>query len=328
MNISLPRLAPMLAKPCPTLPPQTDDYALEVKWDGIRVLVYVTAGTAKIISRNGFDITFRYPELEMLAKVTGKDALILDGEIIAFNEAGTPSFSLLQQRMSLEKPDMIQIALEQIPITLILFDLLQVGNNSLIREPYIIRRQLLEKYRLSGQSWITPPYQTGKAEAFLSASQKIGLVGIILKRLNSPYMPGKRSDSWLKVKNFHRQEFVIGGWTPGTGRRSGTIGALLLGYYQQEQLSESEHELRYAGACGTGFNEKNLSYLTELFMPLAISYCPFATNPHKRDAKFIKPLIVAEFSFTEWTQAQTLRHPSFLGLRSDKQASEVIKELP
>ena len=326
MNFFLPSYAPMLAKPCARLPSQTDDFAVEVKWDGIRAIVYIEAGIARIISRNGCDITFRYPELQLLAQAVGRHALILDGEIVAFNEAGTPSFSLLQQRMNLEKPVMIQRALSHVPISFIVFDLLQVDKNSLIDESYLVRRQILDDYHLCGKYWITPPYRTGNVEDFLSASQELGLEGIILKRSNSPYMPGKRSDSWLKVKNYHRQEFIIGGWTPGKGKRSGTIGALLLGYYSQEHSGKSEPKLLYAGSCGTGFTEKTLSQLKELFMPLAISYCPFATDPLKSGANFIKPVVVAEVSFTEWTQAQTLRHPSFLGLRSDKLASAVTKE--
>lgn len=326
MNFFLPSYAPMLAKPCARLPSQTDDFAVEVKWDGIRAILYIEAGIARIISRNGCNITLRYPELQMLAQEVGRHSLILDGEIIAFNKAGTPSFSLLQQRMNLEKPAMIQMALSHVPISFIAFDLLQVDKNSLIDESYLVRRQILDNYHLSGRYWITPPYRTGNAEDFLSASQELGLEGIILKRINSPYMPGKRSDSWLKVKNYHRQEFVIGGWTPGKGKRSGTIGALLLGYYSREHSGESEPKLLYAGSCGTGFTEKNLSQLKELFMPLATSYCPFSIDPQKRDATFITPLIVAEFSFTEWTGADILRHPSFLGLRSDKLASEVTKE--
>lgn len=328
MNRSLPRYLPMLAKPCRGLPSQTDGYAAEVKWDGIRAMVYSKGGAVQIMSRNGFDMTFRYPELARLAQEAGQDALILDGEIVAFSEAGAPSFSLLQRRMSLEKPALIEAAQASVPITFVIFDLLQLGNKSLIRLPYEVRRQVLEEQQLSGPAWITPSYQTGQVRAFLSASQELGLEGIILKRIDSPYLPGKRSDAWLKVKNMHRQEFVIGGWTPGQGKRSGTIGALLLGYYQPAERGESEPKLVYAGSCGTGFSEKTLTELQRLFLPLTITYCPFRADPHKQGATFVQPIMVGEFSFTEWTPSHTLRHPSFLGLREDKEAVEVIKELP
>ena len=321
MKISLPHYAPMLAKPCAALPSETGDFAAEVKWDGIRAMAYVNQGTVQIVSRSGLDITFRYPELELLAQQAGKRALILDGEIIAFSEEGTPSFSQLQKRMNLEKAALVQTAMSAIPITFIIFDILQLDTASLIHEPYVVRRQALDSCALSGPSWSAPPYQTGNGAALLAAGKQLGLEGIVLKKLDSPYLPGKRSDWWLKVKNFHRQEFVIGGWTAGEGKRSGTIGALLLGYYEGKKL-------RYAGSCGTGFSEKTLTRLKELCRPLTVSCCPFDTDPQKRGTTFIKPLLVAEISFTEWTPAGTLRHPSFLGLRQDKQAAEVVKELP
>lgn len=331
MYISLPRYAPMLAKASANLPLQSDDYALEVKWDGIRALIYIANNTVQIISRNGFDITFRYPELQALSKAVGKHSVILDGEIIAFDESNSPSFSLLQRRMNLEKPALIQTLTESIPVTYVIFDLLQAGKTVLIDKPYTFRRKKLEQLSLSGQAWSTPEYQTGNAASFLEASCKLGLEGIVLKRLSSMYLPGKRSDNWLKVKNFKRQEFIIAGWTPGEGKRSGSIGALLLGYYLPDTstaASQGERILMYAGSCGTGFDAKTLTDLNERLVPLVISECPFAANPQKNGAIYVKPELVGEFSFAEWTPAQTLRHPSFLGLRTDKAAGQVIRELP
>ena len=328
MCAPLPRHKPMLAKSSPKLPQNPAGYALEVKWDGIRALVYIENGALLIASRNGFDISFRYPEIQGLTQVTGKHQLILDGEIVAFDSSGLPSFSLLQQRMNLERPTLILQSMGVTPVTYIIFDLLHKDGQDLTKEPYCLRREELEKLALSGFAWTTPPYQVEHAAEFFAASSKLGLEGIILKRLNSPYLPGKRSDNWLKVKNFHRQEFIIGGWTAGEGSRLGTIGALLLGYYPKLPTDKSEStKLLYAGSCGTGFNGKTLALLKARLEPLAIGSNPFSFDPKKDDAHYVKPVLVAEIAFAEWTPAQTLRHPSFLGLRSDKQASQVVKEI-
>ncbi|MDF2502395.1 MAG: ligD 1 [Anaerosporomusa subterranea] len=326
----LPRYTPMLAKSSSKLPKKIDEYAFEVKWDGIRALSYITNGNIQIVSRNGFDITFRYPEIHALGQKLKKQSVILDGELTAFDEAGQPSFALLQHRMNLEKSALIKKTADVIPVTYIIFDLLQLNDQSLINHSYQSRRFELDTLELAGRAWSTPSYHTERAADFLEASRKLGLEGIILKRLNSLYLPGKRSDDWLKVKNFHRQEFIIGGWTPGEGNRTGTIGALLLGYHdvipEAASARATPQKLLYAGSCGTGFTTKTLKQLQELLQPLSIPKHPFASDPKKAGASFVQPLVVAEISFAEWTPAHTLRHPSFLGLRTDKDASYVIRE--
>jgi bifunctional non-homologous end joining protein LigD len=330
MTELLPRYTPMLAKPCAKLPIKTDDYGIEVKWDGIRAISYIENGNIQIVSRNGFDITFRYPEIHPLGQELRKKRVILDGELTAFDESGHPSFSLLQHRMNLENSALIQKTALVIPVTYIIFDLLHLNSQPLINHSYESRRCELAKLDLTAQSWLTPAYHTDCAVDFLEASRKLGLEGIILKRLNSQYSPGKRGGDWLKVKNFHRQEFIIGGWTPGEGARAGTIGALLLGYYDVMPNIAADRavpqKLLYAGSCGTGFTAKTLKQLQELLQPLSIPMNPFSSNPQKAGANFVQPKVVAEVSFAEWTPAQTLRHPSFLGLRADKEASYVIRE--
>lgn len=329
VNDPLPLIAPMLATASPRLPSNTNEFALEVKWDGIRAIMYVERNKAKIISRNGFDISFRYPELQALAESLGEQRIILDGEITAFAD-GSPSFSRLQKRMNLDRPELINEAVRDVPITYVIFDVLQVGDRSLLIETYESRRRVLNDLKLTGDAWIVPPYQTNNAEEFLAASRKLGLEGIILKRLHSTYLPGKRSGDWLKVKNFLRQEFVIGGWTSGEGTRRGKIGALLLGYYDvtpdEATKRGIEQSLIYAGSCGTGFTAKTLADLAEQLLPITTDTNPFSTNPRKSGTNYTAPKLVGEFTFTEWTPALTLRHPSFKGLRFDKDARQVVRE--
>jgi bifunctional non-homologous end joining protein LigD len=331
MKTKLPRLEPMMAKSTPQLPIDTSGYACEVKWDGIRALAYIESSKLQLLSRNGFDITFRYPELHALSQAIGPRSIILDGEIVAFQEDGRPSFALLQRRMNLEKSALIEQIARTIPVTYVIFDVLHLDEQSLIEYSYEKRRHILSELKLSDQAWTIPAYQTEKIAEFLEASRKLELEGILIKRLNSPYLAGKRSDAWLKVKNFLRQEFIIAGWTAGAGNRAGTIGALLLGYYDvtPEIASRAavQQRLLYAGSCGTGFTGDMLKKLKELLQPLVIANNPFTVDPQKSGAFFTQPILIGEFSFAEWTAGRTLRHPSFQGLRRDKDPRYVIREI-
>jgi bifunctional non-homologous end joining protein LigD len=164
----------------------------------------------------------------------------------------------------------------------------------------------------------------------LTASRAVGLEGIIAKRLDSPYQPGQRTGAWLKIKNQRRQELIIAGWVPGQGRRQGSIGALLVGYYnlspeEAHRLGVTQH-LTYAGKVGTGFSDRTLAELTKLLTELRRDENPFTTIPPVKDALFAEPLLIGEFEFTEWTDNNTLRHPSFKGLRTDKSPRAVIRE--
>lgn len=325
-------IKPMLAK-AGSLPDTEDqaEYSFEIKWDGIRALFYLTKNNFKLLSRNLKDITPQYPELTALASTlkSKHTELILDGEIVAFNTDGLPSFSLLQHRMGLTG-NMIDKRRQLIPINYIIFDLLHLDNDSLLEKPYYERRAILDRLGLEGSYWQTPAFKTGEGTAILAASRKLGLEGIIAKRLNSIYQPGKRSDAWLKIKNQQRQELIIGGWIPGQGTRKNQIGALLLGYYehlpQTEQTNGKPQQLMYAGKAGTGFTQSTLQKLAGLLAPLTRNSTPFTNNPDIKNARFVEPLLVGEFEFTEWTPNHTLRHPVFKGLRNDKDPLQVTRE--
>jgi bifunctional non-homologous end joining protein LigD len=188
-------------------------------------------------------------------------------------------------------------------------------------EPYTERRRLLEELNLNGDHWQTPGYNVGNGHELLEVAGEKGLEGLVGKRLDSRYEPGRRGGSWIKVKNTARQELVIGGWFPGEGRRKDRIGALLVGYYD-------DRELRYAGKVGTGFSDKDLAGLAARLRPLERESSPFSGRQPQRGAVFVEPELVAEVEFTEWTRERLLRHPSFKGLRDDKDPREVRLERP
>jgi bifunctional non-homologous end joining protein LigD len=215
----------------------------------------------------------------------------------------------------------IRRLMQEVPVAYMIFDLIFLSGALLIGEPYTRRRERLEGLHLSGQNWQTPPCEMAHGQAMLRASLENGLEGVIAKRLDSPYEPGRRSGAWLKVKNRLRQELVIAGWVEGEGRRKGLPGALLVGYYEGGRLV-------YAGKVGTGFMESMLAKLAPVLRSMERSGSPFDAGRPPSDAHFVEPRLVAEVEFSEWTRAGDLRAPSFKGLREDKDARDVVREIP
>jgi bifunctional non-homologous end joining protein LigD len=319
-------VVPMLAR-LSTLPPDDERYGYEVKWDGVRAVAYIRPGEApRLESRNLNDVTRQYPEAAAVATALAKRSAVLDGEVVAFDEHGRPSFERLQGRMHLTGEAAIGARARSTPIAYVVFDLLYLDGESLMRLPYSERRRRLEELDLNGASWRTPAYHEGQGQALLDASAQQGLEGIVAKRLDSPYEPGKRNGTWLKIKNTRSQELVIGGWVPGEGRRQGRIGALLMGYYDHEPAMP---ELRFAGKVGTGFDANDLDMLEKVLGPLKRPTTPFSgpKQPGK-GAVYVEPKLVAEIEFNEWTRQNILRHPSYKGLREDKRALDVVLERP
>lgn len=240
-----PVVPPMLAT-LGVLPTASQDalFGYEFKWDGIRAVVYAAGGQLRLLSRTERDMTMRYPELAGLAAAASPMApAVLDGEIVALGASGRPSFALLQQRMQVADPATARRLAGEVPVTLLLFDLLRLDNRPLLDLPYTDRRRLLEQLDLAGPSWQTPPGWTGGGPAVLEASKTQRLEGVIAKRLTSTYTPGTRSRAWIKVKNISTLDVIVGGWTTGQGRRTDTIGALLLGL-------PTPAGLRYVGHVG------------------------------------------------------------------------------
>jgi bifunctional non-homologous end joining protein LigD len=313
-------VVPMLAK-LAKLPASDKGWAAEVKWDGVRAIAYCRPGRLQLQSRNLRDVTVQYPEVRRLSRQLGARDAVLDGELVAFDGQGRPSFERLQQRIHQTEESVVRRRMKSHPVTYVIFDLLYLEGRDLTGEPYSRRRELLEGLDLAGESWQTPAYSAGHASELLAASAEQELEGIVLKRLDSRYAPGKRGSAWLKVKNLGRQEFVIGGWLPGEGRRRNRLGAILLGYFD-------EGELRYAGKVGTGFSDRDLDELLERLRPLARETNPFAGRRGPRAANFVEPQLVAEIEFRELTAEGMVRHGSFKGLREDKPAGQVGVERP
>jgi len=319
------KLQPMLAKPS-KLPADEGDYGYEIKWDGIRALAFIEGGRIRLENRNGREITKQYPELRELGKAVGALGMISDGEIVALDEHGRPSFEQLAHRMHLSSESVIRRRAREEPVTYVIFDLLYLDGRSTMALAYRERRSLLEQLHLDGPTWRTPAYHTGSGRDFLQVSAEHGLEGIVAKRLDSPYRPGQRTGEWLKIKNVNRQELVIGGWLPGKGRRAGLLGSLLVGYHEER---DGRQVLRYAGGVGTGFDERELECLTKDLEARARPDSPFApigTQP-PRNARFVEPELVAEVEFSHWTREHILRHSVYKGLRDDRPAAEVVMEI-
>jgi bifunctional non-homologous end joining protein LigD len=319
-------LAPMLAH-SGRLPHDDEQWAYEVKWDGVRALAYRRPGWLRIEGRNHNEIGMRYPELRGLGRQLGMREAVLDGEIVAFDERGLPSFERLQKRMHLTSDGAIRRAAHQVPATYVIFDLLYLDGRLTIELSYRRRRELLERLQLRGPAWQVPAARLGGGPELLEATAAQGLEGVIAKRLDSPYRPGQRSGEWLKIKNVNREELVIGGWLPGKDGRAGRLGALLVGYYEHGDLhGDRRPALRYAGRVGTGFDEPELRRLGKELATRARRLSPFGGRGVQppRESRFVEPQLVAEIEFSRWTRDRILRHSVYRGLREDKPAAEVV----
>ncbi len=318
----LPELVrPMLAT-AGGLPRDDEAFGYELKWDGVRAVVYVDRGGVRTLTRNDREVTATYPELRGLAGALHGHPAVLDGEIVAFDAGGRPNFGTLQARMHVTRPADVDRLRAAVPVSYLAFDVLHLDGRPTLKLPYAERRALLDGLALAGASWQSPPYFHGGGAELLAASRERDLEGVVAKRLDSVYLPGRRSEAWVKVKNLRTQEVVIAGWKPGEGRRTGTIGSLLLGV-------NTEDGLAYAGHVGTGFTEATLRDLRSRLTPLERATSPFADvvpRQFAKDARWVEPALVAEVAFGEWTRDGRLRHPSYRGLRIDKDPAEVVRE--
>lgn len=315
-------IRPMLAVLADALPPEDGRWAYEMKWDGVRAVVYAGSGALKAMSRNDIDMIGSYPELADLRLPPGSGHTVLDGEIVALDRSGRPSFEQLQSRMHVGDTKRARQLAATTPVTFMAFDVLRLEGRSTLQQPYAERRALLDGLGLDGEHWKTPPHWTEHGADVLQAAKDQRLEGVLAKQLASAYHPGRRFPGWLKVKNLRTQEVVVGGWQAGEGRRQGVIGSLLLGIPDSDRLT-------YVGKVGTGFTDRSLRELGELLEPLGRGTSPFAEPLPRKDsagAQWVDPQVVGEVRFSEWTRDGRLRHPAWRGLRPDKSVAEVVRE--
>jgi bifunctional non-homologous end joining protein LigD len=303
-------LAPMLATLGSVARFSHTEWAFEGKWDGYRLLVDANHGDMKLITRSGRDVTGEYPGLRSLADALDDHHVVLDGEVVALDASGVPSFSEMQNRARATR------------IEFWAFDVLQLDGRSLLRAKYRDRRRVLETLAQDRDELIVHDQLSGNGDDALEQARKHRWEGVVAKRWDSTYQPGRRSRSWIKDKIWKTQEVVIGGWRQGTGGRTSSIGALMMGIPEGDGL-------RFVGRVGTGFTENELGRLKKTFAPLVTDESPFTERLSRQDATgvtFIRPELVGEVRYSEWTGDGRLRHPSWRGLRPDKSPDEVEAE--
>jgi bifunctional non-homologous end joining protein LigD len=325
----LPSATPRFIEPMkPRLtekPPTAGDWMYELKFDGIRAIAVKIDKKVSLLSRNENELAGRFPEIVEAIKNLPVRECVIDGEVVALDEEGRSSFQLLQS---------LELEGRKSPLRFYVFDLLQLDGKSLLGLPLAQRKDLLEKLCENIGEPIRFSGEIGSdATKLLAEVKRRGLEGLIGKQRNSVYEPGRRSGAWIKLKCVNEQEFVIGGYTPPQGARK-YFGAILVGYNKDKRLM-------FAGKVGTGFTAKSLSMLHKKFQQEERDHCPFVDLPSKHSGKWLQditpsmmrkmhwvnPVFVAQIKFSEWTRDVKLRQPVFLGLREDKKAREVVREV-
>ena len=307
----LSKIEPMLASAADQ-PFDSPDFTYEPKWDGVRTIAFVDGGEVRLQTRNLLDCTKQYPEATQAAEaLTGAYHAILDGEIVALNEKGVPSFQRLQPRMHVSDESTVRKLRKSTPVIYQVFDILYADGEDLTRKPLRERMRRLDDALTPMGSIRRSEGFPGTGVALFEAAREQGIEGIVAKRLDSIYQPGARSPAWVKIKAFRTMECVIGGWTAGQGGRTKTLGALLLGVYRDGKLQPVGH-------VGTGFDERTLRDLLKILEEHESPTSPFATEPRvNQPARWCLPELVCEVEYVEITRDGTLRHPTYRGLRPD-----------
>jgi len=296
----------------------------EPKLDGIRCLAEMTTGETKLITRTGRDVTSQYPDIHMIHELVDQVNAVLDGEIVAFDGEGKNSFEALQQRMNLANEREIKRMSKEIPVSLVVFDVLWLDGRETTGLTLEERRELLtlvveEDHRLQLMTHVE-----GEGKAFTEAARRLGLEGVVAKKKGSKYLPGRRADTWRKIKLTNTQDCVILGWTPGQRGRSTSFGALLVGALDDGRWV-------WIGQVGTGFTDKMLATLQERLEPLKRNTPPIedAELAAVKGATYVEPELVCEVEYLEITKStKKMRAPSFKGMRDDKAPEDCVLEIP
>ncbi|MGD2250539.1 MAG: non-homologous end-joining DNA ligase [Candidatus Methanofastidiosia archaeon] len=301
---------PMLAKSSP--PFSGEDWIFEIKWDGTRALCYVNE-TATFYNRRKTDITHRYPELT-IAQNCGISC-ILDGEIIVLKN-GLPSFRDLQKREQVDNAFKITLLSENIPAVYVVFDILAVDGQDIINTPLMERKSYINHIVSESPRLMICPYIEGKGDHYYNAVTEKGFEGVMAKRKDSLYFPGKRSGAWLKIKKTKTVDCVIGGFTEGEGNRKEYFGALLLGV--------NPFPLAYVGKVGTGFSDEQIKTMYSMLKGIETHISPFSENVPIQKIHYVNPVTVCEVKYQEITNDKKLRAPVFLRLRTDKPPEDCV----
>ncbi len=305
--------------------PKGSGWAYELKWDGMRVLADVRPEAVSAWTSNGLDATTRFPELAALGPALAPVECVLDGEVVALDARGRPSFTRLQHRMHVATPAKVRLVAEEVPVEFVVFDLLRLGGHDTTGLPWSDRHRLLQGLAEDFPPGVQAAQAFDDGEALLAATRAQGLEGVMAKRVDSTYLPGSRTRSWIKVKVRRQQEVVVGGWAPGEGNRAGGLGSLLIGVHD----APGAPELRYGGRVGSGFTAAELLRMERLLRPLAVDACPFTPEPpplYVRGSHWVRPEVVVEVAYGEWTDDGRLRHPVYLGQRDDIDPAAVVQE--
>ncbi|MDO5736795.1 MAG: non-homologous end-joining DNA ligase, partial [Propionibacteriaceae bacterium] len=306
---SVPGLAPMLATPGTPLDVGKGEWHFEIKWDGYRALAGVHDGVLSLSSRSGRDLTHTYPELQEIVGMVAGHNVVLDGEVVVLDEQGRSRFELLQGHG--QSGDAHYMA----------FDLLWIDGESLVDMAYTQRRERLETLlEDDGRLVHVPPALGTDRDSAIATSQDLGLEGVVAKMDRSPYEPGRRSASWVKLKNLRSQDVVVIGWSPGRSARSTTLGSVLLAVHD-------EGELHYVGKAGSGFTDEGLQQAREVLEGIEIDTAPVdVPRNDARGARWVEPLLVGEVSFAEWTASRRLRQPVWRGWKPETLPEDVVRE--
>ena len=319
-------IRPMLATPGPV--PAGPGWAFEIKFDGVRAIGYAGPAGLRLVSRNDRDISRSYPEVAGLRLPAG---VVVDGELVALDERGRPDFALLQQRMHVTAPAPGLVA--SVPVQYVVFDLLHDGRDLLLELPYEQRRARLLDLELDRVGVVVPQNFTDTPGALvMTAAREQGLEGVVAKRLTSVYQPGRRSRAWVKTPIRHTAEVIIAGWSPSTGNPN-VLGSLLLAGHADTG------ELVYLGDVGTGFTDAARRHLLPLLRPLQRPDSPFPAEfarargwpgrpPNRGPVHWVAPVVVGEIEYRAFTRDQNFRHPSWRGLRPDRDAGDIHLPVP
>jgi bifunctional non-homologous end joining protein LigD len=317
---------PMLASIAKEIP-HGDEWAYEPKYDGIRILAFVADGDVALVTRNGNRKTAQFPEVVDALRWLWRSRrrpFVLDGEIVALSDDAPARFQALQARMHVADASAIALHRRTTPVAYVVFDLLLDDGSPLVADPWHVRRHLLQQLLSAPTPDVLrlSDVLTGSPRDILADAAAAGWEGVIAKRVASTYHAGKRTKDWLKLKVEHRQEFVVGGYTEPRNSRQ-HFGAILLGYY------DDDGRLVYAGHTGGGFSARSLADLFRRLGPLEQARSPFTTVPRTNErAHWVKPALVVEVRFNEWTSEGKLRQPIFVGVRDDKEPEDVRREAP